>query len=38
MEKIGRNHQCGCGSGKKYKNCCYNKEIEWFKDDKGDIF
>ncbi len=21
-EKIGRNHPCPCGSGKKYKNCC----------------
>ena len=20
--KIGRNEQCPCGSGKKYKNCC----------------
>ena len=22
---IGRNDLCPCGSGKKYKNCCYNK-------------
>lgn len=21
MEKMGRNEQCHCGSGKKYKNC-----------------
>ena len=21
-EKIGRNQQCPCGSGKKYKRCC----------------
>ena len=21
----GRNDQCPCGSGKKYKNCCINK-------------
>jgi preprotein translocase subunit SecA len=21
-EKVGRNHPCPCGSGKKYKNCC----------------
>lgn len=21
-EKIGRNAQCPCGSGKKFKNCC----------------
>lgn len=24
--KIGRNDQCPCGSGKKYKYCCRNKE------------
>ena len=24
--KIGRNDLCPCGSGKKYKNCCLNKE------------
>ena len=22
MSKIGRNHRCPCGSGKKYKHCC----------------
>lgn len=22
--KIGRNEQCPCGSGKKYKHCCLN--------------
>lgn len=25
-EKIGRNDQCPCGSGKKYKKCCGKKE------------
>ncbi|MEZ5314723.1 MAG: SEC-C metal-binding domain-containing protein [Chlamydiales bacterium] len=25
-KKIGRNDPCACGSGKKYKNCCMNKE------------
>jgi hypothetical protein len=24
--KIGRNEKCPCGSGKKYKHCCLNKE------------
>ena len=24
-EKVGRNDPCPCGSGKKYKNCCMNK-------------
>ena len=26
MEKIGRNEPCPCGSGKKYKKCCYQKD------------
>ncbi len=25
--KIGRNEPCPCGSGKKYKKCCINKDI-----------
>jgi peptide deformylase len=25
--KIGRNEQCPCGSGKKFKKCCLNKEM-----------
>lgn len=25
-EKIGRNEQCPCGSGKKYKKCCMAKD------------
>ena len=24
-EKIGRNDPCPCGSGKKYKKCCFGK-------------
>lgn len=28
MNKIGRNDRCLCGSGKKYKKCCMNKEIK----------
>lgn len=26
MKNTGRNAPCPCGSGKKYKNCCINKE------------
>ena len=26
-KKIGRNEPCPCGSGKKYKKCCINKEM-----------
>lgn len=25
-KKIGRNEPCPCGSGKKYKRCCYHKD------------
>lgn len=28
MAKIGRNSPCPCGSGKKYKRCCQQKEVE----------
>lgn len=27
--KISRNEPCPCGSGKKYKHCCYGKDIDW---------
>lgn len=26
IEKVGRNDPCPCGSGKKYKSCCLQKE------------
>jgi preprotein translocase subunit SecA len=25
-EKVGRNDPCPCGSGKKYKKCCYLRQ------------
>lgn len=28
-QKIGRNDPCPCGSGKKYKKCCWLKERDW---------
>jgi hypothetical protein len=28
MEKIKRNNPCPCGSGKKYKDCCYLKNFK----------
>ena len=28
VTKIGRNDPCPCGSGKKYKNCCLDKDRE----------
>ena len=27
-KKVGRNDPCPCGSGKKYKNCCMNKDVQ----------
>jgi len=27
--KISRNDPCPCGSGKKFKNCCIGKDIDW---------
>lgn len=27
MEKIGKNEPCPCGSGKKYKQCYWEKEL-----------
>jgi len=26
--RLGRNDKCHCGSGKKYKNCCYENDIK----------
>jgi hypothetical protein len=34
--KPGRNEPCYCGSGKKYKRCCYNGDI-WKKAESGFI-
>lgn len=28
LRKLGRNEPCHCGSGKKYKKCCLDKDIE----------
>ena len=27
-KKVSRNAPCPCGSGKKYKHCCYGKGVE----------
>src|SRR5271163_410943 len=36
-KKTSRNAPCPCGSGKKYKNCCYGKGFEWVEDEDGDV-
>jgi hypothetical protein len=28
-KKISRNDLCPCGSGKKYKHCCIDKDFDW---------
>jgi hypothetical protein len=37
-KRISRNAPCPCGSGKKYKHCCYGKGFDYEKDDDGTIF
>ncbi len=32
VAKLGRNDPCHCGSGKKYKKCCYAKDQELLRD------
>jgi len=27
LDKIGRNHKCPCGSGKRFKRCCMGREV-----------
>lgn len=36
-KRISRNAPCPCGSGKKYKNCCYGKGFDWVQDEDGTI-
>ncbi|MBL9080895.1 MAG: SEC-C domain-containing protein [Planctomycetales bacterium] len=34
-KKLSRNAPCPCGSGKKYKHCCIDKDFDWMEDDDG---
>lgn len=36
--RVGRNELCPCGSGEKYKNCCWNKSFRWVRDSEGNIY
>jgi hypothetical protein len=36
-KKISRNAPCPCGSGKKYKKCCYGKDFDFEEDDQGNV-
>lgn len=37
-QKVSRNSPCPCGSGKKYKACCWKKAFDFVEDEKGTIF
>jgi hypothetical protein len=37
-KKVSRNAPCPCGSGKKYKHCCWDKGFEWEKDEAGTVY
>jgi hypothetical protein len=37
-KRISRNAPCPCGSGRKYKVCCYGKGFEWQEDEGGTVF
>jgi hypothetical protein len=37
-KKLSRNARCPCGSGKKYKHCCYGKSFDYEEDEDGTIF
>jgi hypothetical protein len=36
-ERVSRNDPCPCGSGKKYKKCCWKKNDQWAEDENGTI-
>jgi hypothetical protein len=37
-KKLSRNAPCPCGSGKKYKKCCYGKDFDFEEDGQGNVF
>jgi hypothetical protein len=37
-KKLSRNAPCPCGSGKKYKHCCWGKNFDWEEDESGNRF
>ena len=36
--KLPRNAPCPCGSGRKYKHCCWDKGFGWVEDEAGTVF
>jgi len=37
-KKLSRNAPCPCGSGKKYKHCCYHKGFDYEEGDDGAVY
>jgi SEC-C motif len=37
-KKVSRNAPCPCGSGKKYKGCCWGRGFDWEEDEGGNRF
>ena len=37
-KKLSRNAPCPCGSGRKYKHCCYGKAFDFEEDADGKLF
>jgi hypothetical protein len=37
-KKLSRNAPCPCNSGKKYKDCCWDKGFEWVEDENGTVY
>src|ERR1700676_5378479 len=37
-KKVSRNAPCPCGSGKKYKKCCWGKGFDWEEDEGGHLY
>jgi hypothetical protein len=35
--RLSRNAPCPCGSGKKYKSCCWNKGFTWVADEQDHL-
>jgi hypothetical protein len=37
-KKLSRNAPCPCGSGQKYKRCCWGKGFDWEEDEEGSVY
>jgi hypothetical protein len=37
-KKLSPNASCPCGSSKKYKACCWDKDFEWVEDESGTVY